>query len=89
MLLTPPERWQRGKSALSCRAVSMKWMAYSACSSMPVATVRMLVSKMMSASSKPISSVRMRWARRHTATRSSTVVACFSSLKAMTMTAAP
>ena len=89
MLLTPPEMWQRGKSALSCRAASMKLTAYSACSSMPVATVRMLVSKMMSASLKPISSVRIRWARPHTFTRSSTDVACFSSSKAMTMTAAP
>ncbi len=59
-LLTPPLILQPGRVALMRRTASIKLMAYSLCSSMPVPTVRMLGSKMMSWGGKPTSSVRMR-----------------------------
>ena len=56
---------------------------------MPVATVRMFGSKMMSSAGNPTSWVRMRKARLQMSTRRSTVVAWPSSSNAMTTTAAP
>ncbi len=60
MLLTPPLTFTPGRAALIRRVASMKATAYSLCSSMPVATVRMFGSRMMSSGGKPTSSVRIR-----------------------------
>ena len=48
MLLTPPLTLTPGSAALIWRVASMNATAYWLCSSMPVATVRMAGSKMMS-----------------------------------------
>ena len=56
-LLTPPLTLTPGQVALMMRVASMKLIAYSLCSSSPVAIARMLGSKMMSDGSKPACSV--------------------------------
>ena len=54
---TPPETWQCGSSARMRFVASMKAIAYSLCSSIPVATAKMFGSKMMSSAGKPASPV--------------------------------
>jgi len=48
ILLTPPEIFAPGHVALICLVASIKLIAYSLCSSIPVATAKILGSKMMS-----------------------------------------
>ncbi len=58
-LLTPPEIFTPGQVALMIFVASMKFLANSACSSIPVAIARMFGSKTMSSGSKPTFSVRI------------------------------
>ena len=58
-LETPPEIWAWGFSRRITAAASMKALPYSLCSSMPVATAKMLGSKMMSSGGKPTLFTRM------------------------------
>mmetsp|Transcript_8266 Transcript_8266/g.20620 ORF Transcript_8266/g.20620 Transcript_8266/m.20620 type:complete len:209 (+) Transcript_8266:900-1526(+) len=88
-LETPPEMWQPGSVSLRIFDALKKLMAYWLCSSMPVAMVRMLGSKMMSLQLNPTSSTRIRYARVQIRTLSSTVAAWPTSSNAMTTTAAP
>ena len=89
MFDTPPLTFTPGSAALMRRVASMKATAYSLCSSIPVATVRMFGSTTMSWGGKPTSSVRIRQARVRISTLRSTVSAWPFSSKAMTTTPAP
>ena len=59
-LLMPPLTSAPGHVARICRVASMKLIAYSLCSSSPVAIASTLGSKMMSSGGKPICSVSRR-----------------------------
>ncbi len=88
-LLTPPLTRARGNVALMRRTASRYAIAYVLCSSIPVATAKMLGSKMMSSGGNPARSVRSLYARAQMATLRSAVSAWPCSSNAITTTAAP
>ena len=85
----PPLKLTPGHAALICVHASMKLMAYSLCSSSPVAIARMFGSKMMSVGSKSSFSVSSLYAREQISTLRATVSAWPVSSNAITTTPAP
>ncbi len=88
-LLTPPMICAPGKFSLIHLAALKKSRAFFLCSSIPVATGKMLGSKMISEGSNPASSVRILYALPQISFRRGKVSAWPSSSKAIQMTAAP
>lgn len=78
-----------GHDAFMRLVASMKSMPYVLCSSIPVAMVRILGSKMMSQGLKPHLSTRMRYERSQISTLRSASAAWPCSSNAITTTAAP
>ena len=88
-LETPPLTSACGSDFLMPSTASMKSSAYRACSSIPVATAKMLGSKMMSSGGNPTRSTRIPYARAQISSLRSAVSAWPRSSKAMTIAAAP
>ena len=86
---TPPDTFAPGQCRLISRVDSMNALAYSLCSSIPVATARMFGSMMMSSGANPASSTSSRNDRSAIATLRSTVSAWPVSSKHITTAAAP
>ena len=84
----PPLVCTPGQRSLISASESMKFFAYSLCSSIPVATARTFGSKTMSSGGKPSRTSRS-YARPQIATLRSTVSACPCSSNAITTTPAP
>ena len=88
-LLTPPLTCAWGKFSRIQAAVLKKSTALFLCSSIPVATGKMLGSKIMSSGGKPTTSTKTSYERLQISIRRSSVSACPSSSNAIMITAAP
>ena len=88
-LLTPPLTLAWGKLSLIHLVELKKSKAFKRCSSMPVATGKILGSKIISCAGNFTLSTKISYARLQISLRRSKVSACPTSSKAITITAAP